>query len=139
MRKLWVIVATLGVVYLLVYAFSGSGQKTKPAPSVRVGVTPATSAAPSTPPPNVLEVLRAKAAGDARGRVDSASTVEPSSVRTLFLTSDLKNEAKRDTPGAVEGYRIVVTSKIDGKPRSRLTYHAAEPDRLVFVDQEILK
>lgn len=142
MRKLWVTVAVLGVVYLLVYAFSGSEREVRPVAETRLGQTPAATSpsdAPPTPPPPVLDVLRNKAAGDARGRVDSASTVDASSVRKLFLTADLKDEAKRDTPGAVEGYRIVVTSKIEDKPRSRLTYHAADPDRLVFINQEILR
>jgi hypothetical protein len=129
-KILWVIVVILGVIYLGVWAAGKDKGTSSPAASP---VTHAGSGGSSG------DQLAGIAKGDAISRVPNTASLEVDSIKPgVFSGPDLQT-AHSLGGGTTAGFEIVLVATVGDKPVSKLTYHAAPPDRIVFVKQEAMK
>lgn len=125
MKILWSIVVGLAVIFLVVWAATRSGS------NVKVERTPA--------PASESTRLADSAKGDAIARSPSGATIQTESVTPhTFAGVDLHDASPLQT-GAVGGFVVVLDAKVAGKTVSRLTYHVASPQAVVFVKQEAVQ
>ena len=122
MKILWIIAVVLGLVYLAIWAGMRSGDD---------AATPRPS-----PTPDLKTTLSEKAQGDAIGRVPSNATVKIVSVSPQFFTGPELTPSSPTVDSAIPGFVITVQADVDGKPQSKLVYHGAPPQQIVFVRQE---
>ncbi|HEY8108841.1 MAG TPA: hypothetical protein VIF43_02425 [Patescibacteria group bacterium] len=129
-RVLWLATAGLALLFLAVWAADGDDRVIPPQqPRSQAEATPDQSAAQQ-------EKFKDLALSDAASRVDSRARigVESTTVGT-FKGPDLQSTGPGDPAGTL-GTVLVLSATVDGRPVSKLTYHAAPPDTVVFVKQE---
>jgi hypothetical protein len=127
MKKVWLVVAGLGLIYVVMWA----GMK-QSHPKVK---------APGVIEPTVALIGDAKgladiAQGDAISRTAPDAQISIASITPAkFRGDDLKQVTVGDK-NAKSGYVIVLDAKRDGKTIDKFTYHAVPPNQTVFVKQE---
>lgn len=129
MSKLWILVAGLGLVYLLMWmAVRGDTP-----PNID---TNALSPGQLTSRPETAVIrLEEEAKGRTIGRTDSAAelTIEQTT-EAFFVGQDLKLSSAED-PAAQRGFIIRVKATKDGKPIARFVYHAVAPNTVQLISQ----
>lgn len=133
MKILWLVTAGLGLVYMVVWAAGKNADVSGPQNPNR---PPVVKQEP-VPPANVsAQALAELSRGDAISRVDPKAILTlVSSTPKAFTGTDLR-EVPATAAGAVPGFEVVWSASVDNKETSRLTYHVAAPNRVVFVKQE---
>ena len=122
MKKLWIVVAVLGLVYLAVWAgVRGDERPVTPRPS---------------PTPDLKTTLSEAARGDAIGRVGSGNTLKVTSAVSQYFALPELVPATLNAPNATPGLIITVVAEAGGKPQAKLIYHAVAPNTVKFVRQE---
>lgn len=122
MRKLWVVVAVLGLIYLAVW----SAMRTDDRPS----------APRPSPTPDLKTTLSEAARGDAIGRVGSNNTLKVVSASPQFFALPDLVPTSPSAPNATPGFIISVVAEVNDKPQTKLIYHAVAPSTVKFVRQE---
>lgn len=132
-KTLWLVTAGLATLYLAVWAAGVGRDRVVPPQTARLVAEEPT---PDQAAQRRQDALQEAASADAAQRVDSRATLEVAEVEPKYFEgSDLRLVA---VPGrdARLGSIITLIASVDGEPVSKLTYHAAPPDTVVFVRQE---
>lgn len=125
MKRLWLLVVGLGVLYLMMWAVVKQGDVNRPAVATQALSTPDTTA------PGLVERARA----DAIGRVPSNATIDiVSAVPKRFKGENLEPTSLTDR-NASTGVEITLVANVDKKPVSKLIYYATS-SKVLFVRQE---
>lgn len=127
MKKLWLLTVGLGLVFVAVWA---AGK----APS-----GPEPDAAATRPPVSESTRLAEQAKGDAIGRSPSGATIQTETITPKLFRGPTLQDNPLAAGEAHPGFTVVLDAMVGGKPVSKLTYHVAPPDLIVFVKQQTVK
>ncbi len=128
MKRLWLAVALLALVYLAVWAVGRDGTNLdRPA---EVGGSPVSL------PSGQSDSITALALQDAQGKSAGASVELAGAPTPAYFTGPELTKVAPLSKNAQLGAVVVVNTKVNGNTVSRSTYHVVLPTQVVLVKQE---